>query len=125
MRSIPLAILFPILACAAPLEIVKPMIAQSDGGTPLPAVFEHAPGETLFFTCRIAGFAKNADEKIHVSYSVQQMLVDALTRAAASRGIEIVDKLLPLIASGDAATRTAVMKILLGVGDSAAGALIV
>src|SRR5438270_5057123 len=77
-----LPILFPILACAAPLEIVRPMIAQSDGGTPLPAVFEHAPGETLFFTCRIAGYAKNADEKIHVSYSVQ---------AFDAKGVPLVD----------------------------------
>jgi hypothetical protein len=79
MRPVPLATLFPtllsillpILACAAPLEIVKPMIAQSDGGTPLPVTFEHAPGETLFFTCRISGYSKNAEEKIHVSFSVQ------------------------------------------------------
>jgi twitching motility protein PilT len=56
----------------------------------------------------------------NVGYSTQQMIVDALSRAAAARGPEIVDKLLPLIASGDAATRTAVMKILIGAGDPAA-----
>jgi hypothetical protein len=29
------------------------------------------PGETLYFTCRIAGFSKTAEEKVHVAYSVQ------------------------------------------------------
>jgi twitching motility protein PilT len=52
-----------------------------------------------------------------VGYSTQQAIVDALTRAAASRGMEMVDKLLPLMASGDAGTRTAVMKILIAVGS--------
>ena len=56
----------------------------------------------------------------NVSYSTQQILVAALTTAANARGVEIVDKLLPLIASGDAATRTAVMKILIDAGDAAA-----
>ena len=56
----------------------------------------------------------------NVGYATQQSLVDALTKAAAARGAEIVDKLLPLIASGDAGTRTAVMKILIGMGNPAA-----
>lgn len=49
-----------------------------------------------------------------VGYSVQQMLIDALTRAVATQPPTFADRLLPLVASGDAATRTAVMKILLG-----------
>jgi twitching motility protein PilT len=56
----------------------------------------------------------------NVGYSTQQTLVDALTRVAEGRGIEIVDKLLPLIASGDAGTRTAVMKIIISTSDPAA-----
>ena len=51
------------------------------------------------------------------SYAIQQMIVGALTRAAVGRGPEFADKLLPLIASGDAGTRTAVMKILMAIGD--------
>ncbi|HEX8620077.1 MAG TPA: PilT/PilU family type 4a pilus ATPase [Thermoanaerobaculia bacterium] len=46
-------------------------------------------------------------------YSVQQLLIDALTRAAASQPPQIMDLLLPLVASGDASTRTAVLNILL------------
>jgi twitching motility protein PilT len=56
----------------------------------------------------------------NAGYTTQQILVEALTRAAEGRGVEIVDKLLPLIASGDAGTRTAVMKIIIGAGDPAA-----
>src|SRR5438132_9854306 len=71
MRTILLAALWPGLISAAGLEIVKPLIEQSDGGTPVPASFEHAAGEILFFTCRVAGFTKSADQKVHVAYSVQ------------------------------------------------------
>lgn len=57
---------------AAPaLQVVRPIIAQSDGGEPLPASFEHVAGETLFFTCRVAGYTKSTGDKIHVAYSVQ------------------------------------------------------
>src|SRR6202011_2315723 len=41
------------------------------GGIPVPSGFEHVPGETLFFSCRVAGYSKTAEEKVHVAYSVQ------------------------------------------------------
>jgi twitching motility protein PilT len=56
----------------------------------------------------------------HVGYSVQQMLIEALTRAAATQPPEFADALLPLVASGDAGTRMAVMKILLGMQNPSA-----
>jgi hypothetical protein len=72
MRSILLVAVLPALLGAAPvLEIVSPIIAQSDGGAPTPASYEHVAGETLFFTCRVAGYSKSAEEKIHLEYSVQ------------------------------------------------------
>lgn len=52
-------------------------------------------------------------------YAVQQVIVEAMTRAAAGQGVAFADKLLPALASGDAATRSAVLKILLGIGDPA------
>lgn len=55
-----------------------------------------------------------------VGYATQQLLVDALTKAAVGAPPEFIDKLLPLIASGDPGTRTAVLKILLSVGDQSA-----
>jgi twitching motility protein PilT len=53
----------------------------------------------------------------NVGYATQQVVIEALTKAAASSGAELVDRLLPLMASGDASTRTAVMKILIAAGD--------
>ena len=71
-RLLPLVLLFSAAVCtAAGLEVVRPIIAQSDGGVPVPAGYEHVAGETLFFSCRIAGYAKTPEEKVHVTYSVQ------------------------------------------------------
>ncbi|MEO8379368.1 MAG: PilT/PilU family type 4a pilus ATPase [Acidobacteriota bacterium] len=50
-------------------------------------------------------------------YATQQVLIEALTRAAATQSADFADQLLPLVASGDAGTRTAVMKILMGMRD--------
>jgi hypothetical protein len=58
-------------ALAAPLAIVRPIISDSDGGTMLPAAFEHVPGETIFFFCRLAGYQKTSEEKIHFTYTVE------------------------------------------------------
>jgi twitching motility protein PilT len=52
-----------------------------------------------------------------VDYSTQQVLVDALTRAAAGKGGPFADRILPLMAAGDAGTRSVVLKILLGMPD--------
>jgi hypothetical protein len=72
MRSILLLAFLPVCLVAAPaLGIVKPVIAQSDGGDPLPAGFAHTAGETMFFTCNISGFTKSPEEQIHLTYSVQ------------------------------------------------------
>jgi len=78
----PIALLFPLLyplfypcpavwCAAAGLEVVRPIVAQSDGGAAAPAGFEHVAGETLFFSCRISGYAKTPEEKVHLAYSVQ------------------------------------------------------
>src|SRR6516165_6325819 len=73
MRLTAIFLLSAALLCASPaaLEVVRMSIATSDGGPPEPASYEYMPGETLYFTCRIAGFSKTAEEKVHVAYSVQ------------------------------------------------------
>jgi len=72
MRSLILLALLPALAPAAdPLAVVQPLISQMEGGDALPADFQHTPGETLFFTCRVAGFTKSPKEQVHLKYSVQ------------------------------------------------------
>ena len=57
------------------------------------------------------------EQLVHVDYSTQQVLVDALTRAAAGQGPGFADRLLPLVAAGEASTRTVVLKVLLGLPD--------
>jgi hypothetical protein len=58
--------------CAGPtLQIVRPVVSQMEDGAPDTPGFEHVPGEVLFFSCRIAGYTKTAEEKIHLAYSVQ------------------------------------------------------
>lgn len=52
-----------------------------------------------------------------VDYTTQQVLVEALTRAAASQGAAFADRILPLVAAGDASTRSVVLKILMGMPD--------
>jgi twitching motility protein PilT len=59
-------------------------------------------------------------EMPRASYGTQQIIVDGLTRVAVALGVAFADRLLPLIAAGDAGTRTAVLKILLAMGDPAA-----
>ena len=53
------------------------------------------------------------------SYAVQQTIVESMTKLAAGQGAAFAERLLPALASGDAATRTSVLKILLGIGDPA------
>ena len=55
----------------------------------------------------------------HAGYALQQIIVEAMTRTAAGQGVAFAERLLPALASGDAATRTSVLKILLGIGDPA------
>jgi twitching motility protein PilT len=52
-------------------------------------------------------------------YALQQTIVAALTRMATGQGAAFAEKLLPMLASGEAATRSAILKILMGIGDTA------
>jgi twitching motility protein PilT len=51
------------------------------------------------------------------SYGVQQRLTEALTKMAAGKGPDFADRVLPLMASGDASTRSSVLKILISMQD--------
>lgn len=59
-----------LLAAPAPLGIVRAILSDSEGGAALPKSFEYVPGETVFFSCRVAGYRQTAEEKIHLTYSV-------------------------------------------------------
>lgn len=72
MRPILLFAVLPALLAAAPaLQIVRPVISQMDGGIPDPPGFEHTPGEIVWFSCRVAGYTHDDNEKVQLNYSVQ------------------------------------------------------
>jgi len=64
-------LLSPAPGAAPALEIVNPILSQMEGGDPEPPGFEHVGGEVLFFSCRVSGFTKSAEQKIRLAYSVQ------------------------------------------------------
>jgi hypothetical protein len=71
MRFLLIALLPALLTAAPNLQVVKAVLSQMEDGAPDPPGFIHVPGETLYFTCRIAGYSKNADNQIHLAYSIQ------------------------------------------------------
>lgn len=74
MRPLLTLIALPVLLAAAPaLEIVNPILSQMDGGAIDPPGFEHTAGEVVFFSCRVAGYAKSSDEFVELHYSVQAL----------------------------------------------------
>ena len=56
---------------AAGLAIVQPAISIMEGGAPDEPGADHVPGETVYFSCRIINYAKSADEKVRLAYSMQ------------------------------------------------------
>jgi hypothetical protein len=72
LRPVILFVMIPALCVAAePLGIVKPIVSQMEDGVTDPSGFEYTQGQTFYFTCRVANYAKDQDYKIHLSYSVQ------------------------------------------------------
>lgn len=55
------------------LAIEQAVLAQSEDGTPVPSDYEFAPGDSVFFSCHVSGFAKQGEEppKIYLSYQVE------------------------------------------------------
>src|SRR5205085_6103749 len=45
--------------------------SQMDGGAPDPSGFEHAAGEIIWVTCRVAGYTKTDNQQVHLKYTVQ------------------------------------------------------
>jgi len=71
MRPILLLVVVSCLCAQPALQVVKPVISQSDGGPPDTGGTQHAAGEVVFFSCRIANYSKTPEQKIHLAYSVQ------------------------------------------------------
>lgn len=72
MRSLFVLAFLPMLLCGATaLQIVQPIVSQSEGGVADAPGATHIPGEILFFSCRIANYAKSPEQKVRLAYSVQ------------------------------------------------------
>jgi hypothetical protein len=73
MRPMVLTLVFvgTLLAAPTPLALVRPIVSDSEGGAAFPKGTDYVPGETLFFSCRISGYRKTAEERIHLTYSVE------------------------------------------------------
>ncbi len=55
---------------AAPLAVINAIVAQTDGGSPLPAGFEHVPGETSFFSFQVDGYRATPQNRIQLHYRI-------------------------------------------------------
>ncbi len=55
------------------LKIEEIALAQSEDGTPFFSGYKMLPGDTVFFSCKVSGFARQGDEppKIFLSYQIE------------------------------------------------------
>src|SRR5258708_6364304 len=62
-----------LLAAAAQLKIERATLAQMEDGVPLPPDSHFLNGETVFFSCRVSGYAREGDEppKMHLTYQIE------------------------------------------------------
>ncbi|HUP61232.1 MAG TPA: PilT/PilU family type 4a pilus ATPase [Thermoanaerobaculia bacterium] len=73
--------------------------------------------EYLAARAPLASLSMLAQQLPLVGYSTQQKIVDALSEIAKQKPSEVLNATIPLLASGEAATRSAVVKILLALPD--------
>src|ERR1039458_6306754 len=59
-----------LLAATAPLAVVRPMVSDRDGGAAVPSSSVHAPGETMFFSFQVDGYAASSTDRVHLSYKI-------------------------------------------------------
>ena len=85
---------YSALAAPAPkLAIVHPVFSQYEDGAPMAKDYQFMPGESIFFSCQIEGFAKSpADKeesrKVFLSYRVEAKDAHGVLIQAAATGKE-------------------------------------
>ncbi|HVN06041.1 MAG TPA: hypothetical protein VMT86_16580 [Bryobacteraceae bacterium] len=67
LQAVPACLLW---SATKPLAIVNTVISDRDGGAPLPADYAHDPGETMFLSFQVEGYAASSAEKVHLSYKM-------------------------------------------------------
>lgn len=59
------------LFAAGQLSVINAVIEQTEGGSPLPAGFEHVPGETFFYSFQVQGYRANPQDRIQLRYKIE------------------------------------------------------
>jgi len=72
MTRVLLTVFASAVLCAAPaLHLVQTAVSDIDGGPPNPATYEYRPGQVVYFTCRVSGYAQDKEQQVRLAYSVQ------------------------------------------------------
>src|SRR5580704_499553 len=72
MTRVLLAVFASAVLCAAPaLQLVQTVVSDIDGGPPNPVTFEYRPGQVVYFTSRVSGYAQDKDQQVRLAYTVQ------------------------------------------------------
>jgi hypothetical protein len=50
--------------------VVRPAVSDRDGGAAMPGSFVHDPGETMFFSFQVEGYAASSGDRVHLSYKL-------------------------------------------------------
>jgi hypothetical protein len=58
---------------AVPLAVVRPVVSDRDGGASVPGSFAHDPGETMFFSFQVDGFAASSVQRVHLKYKLDAL----------------------------------------------------
>ena len=62
-----------LFAAAPPLSIIRPAVSDRDGGAALPDSYVHEPGETMFFSFQVDGYAASSADRVHLSYKLEAL----------------------------------------------------
>jgi hypothetical protein len=86
MTRVLLTVFASAVLCAAPaLHLVQTVVSDIDGGPPNPVSFEYRPGQVVYFTCRVSGYAQDKDQQVRLAYSVQAFDAHGLAVAEISK----------------------------------------
>ncbi len=94
MRSLILLAVVPAAMFAASLKVENPAISQMEGGDPDAPGWEHVAGETIYFSCRVSGFTKSPDNRMHLTYTIQALDAKGIALAETDRG-DVNEEVLP------------------------------
>jgi hypothetical protein len=72
MTRVLLTVFASAVLCAAPaLHLVQTVVSDIDGGPSNPVSYEYRPGQVVYFTCRVSGYAQDKEQQVRLAYSVQ------------------------------------------------------